>query len=451
MLTIFELIGMNIVELALYPQTVTRWHRETRGMSPAKRTLPPLMSPDIFKKYLSAYLVMQKNFLDETSWINNKLTFSNESLTTSATTRPFTLKYVINPDDRVIFCGDLHGDVRALSSILYKLYQDKVIDDHFKIINPHYHVFFLGDLVDRGQHGTDTLTLLFMFALKNHGRVIILRGNHEDISINENYADTGFVTQLKELYSSSPQDFEPVRAQVISLYNLLPVAAFVGCNNNYFQCCHGGLEMRYNPQRLLESAQYRCLENIHELHMPLELWDPKNRLLSCRALDINERCLRHSNWFADLTATNMQPYHIGFLWNDFKAKGDPITNSTQQTSYTAGRGLMIGQTLAEKLLTFYSKNSVAVRGVIRGHQHNESMPGLFESNNRGVYSLWDNKVLTTIGTGYQGRLPAYIELTFQENFDQWKLMSNNLLPSEIWQIKHDLLKDWKNFYKGENS
>jgi hypothetical protein len=400
------------------PVTVEEWYNAAKNRAPAVKAPQPLVAYSVFINYLDRYIALQKEFLNTMPWIDQKINLSNTVLNDDVYMQPFVLKCATTAPNNVYFFGDTHGDIQALSGSLYKLYQDNIIDNNFKIKNPEHLFFFLGDLTDRGEHGPDALTVLFKFATKNPGQVFLIRGNHEDLSMIEKY---GFKDQLDEfqknnashmstaqmwykiLQTFNPKAKSPALTKIIQFFNLLPAAAFVGCNNTYIQCCHGGFEPSYNPKRLLEDTHPLCLQALSQKpNMEIE------------------------------------PTSLGFIWNDFS-----INNTQTFFNARRGVGLDIGRALVEDTLKKYSDGPYKVKAIIRGHQHNSSMPGLFYPENSGVYSLWNGKVFTTIGTGIYTKAPAFIKLELHKNFDQWQLTANNFYK-HAWHTRQGLLKDWQN-------
>ncbi len=421
-----------------YPQKITAWHESAKNRQPSDKPQAFITPYPVFIEYLEKYITMQKKFLNDTECLNDKdiTTLINKMINETESIYPFVLKYTVEPGTYFYLWGDTHGDIKALSESLYKLHQENVINDDLTIINKNALFFFLGDLIDRGEHGPDTLTLLFMFATKNPRQVFIVRGNHEDVAIAQHY---GFFQQLKTFYQQNNQttyNYSDMQKKIVPFFNLLPVAAFVGCNQNYLQLCHGGFEARYNPKNLIESKNAICFEKINAFKISDHLWNNQYPDTSLENLGIDSE---YKNTFKQLWDTEKIPpfnlHTLGFLWNDF--------TQSNITTYSKNRGIMIGKTLGEKIIAEYSQGESKVKGIIRAHQHNDTMPGIFNIKNRGVYTLWNNQVLTTIGTGIYTGAQSYLKLIVHNNFDDWLLTSYNL-DNEVWQERTALLKDWKN-------
>lgn len=73
-------------------------------------------------------------------------------------------------------CGDIHGQYSDLLRIF-------TFGGH----PPESNYLFLGDYVDRGKQGIETICLLFAYKIKFSDKIFILRGNHESASITRIY------------------------------------------------------------------------------------------------------------------------------------------------------------------------------------------------------------------------------------------------------------------------
>ena len=430
-----------ISTLAAEPYTtVTQWYKQTKDTGPLS-TQTPLTTPDAFKIVLTQFIALQREQLLTRCWVDDtKVNFDDPMLKNanySQYMRPYVRKLTVGPASMVYLWGDLHGDVRALSQSLYKLYQDNIITDDFVIIPPNSYFLFLGDMVDRGQHVVDLITLLLTFANNNRDRVVLLRGNHEDLEINSNapyiQGKPHFHQQLVNFVRAHGADkFPHMLFNIIAhFYNMLPVAAFVGCNNEYIQCCHGGLEMRYDPTRLLEDSCAQACQAITQLVLPHTL----------RRDNTFMHLVEHLNMAtAPLDLHEISPKNIGFLWNDFNAQNSHLS------VHMYDRGLMVGRPLMEKMFNFYKTPQVAVKAVIRAHQHNNSMPFLIKPINTGVFSLWNNQVFTTIGTSAlltDG--VAFLELTTDVSFNKWRMKNYYLANDETcWRMREHDIVTWQN-------
>lgn len=83
------------------------------------------------------------------------------------------------PDSRVVVVGDIHSDFYSLAAVLLKLSVSKY--DYFEKA----HIVFLGDYLDRGTLVFEHLLLLMDLKRILGGRMIMLKGNHEQISYNQ--------------------------------------------------------------------------------------------------------------------------------------------------------------------------------------------------------------------------------------------------------------------------
>ncbi|MFA5306169.1 MAG: metallophosphoesterase [Candidatus Babeliales bacterium] len=176
---------------------------------------------------------------DNTLWLNNQ---------TPTKAQPNVIqKMVVNQGAKILFLGDLHGSVHALLRNLRRLCVLGYMNERFQLAKNTY-LIALGDYSDLGRYGTEVIYLLLRLFLKNPGNVVLLRGNHEDKNINESW---GLKTELATKYG----DEGNVLLKLIDkrIYPYLPVALFLGCNNTFVQCCHGGIEPAYDPQKLLSS------------------------------------------------------------------------------------------------------------------------------------------------------------------------------------------------------
>lgn len=135
------------------------------------------------------------------------------------------VRYINSP---VVVVGDLHGQFVDLLALL-------------QIEGPPGKAayVFLGDYVDRGENSLELILLLLCYKIQYPGLVVLIRGNHEQSSINKVY---GFYEECHGKYKKASV-WNAIN-EVFSYFN-------VGCviDRRYF-CVHGGISPRVSIHKL---------------------------------------------------------------------------------------------------------------------------------------------------------------------------------------------------------
>lgn len=119
-------------------------------------------------------------YIEQIKQIFNDIDFEKASATSQYT---FLNKQMTQQDTNILSMGDFHGSVHSLLRNFYQFYIDKNLDENFKI-HDMTKIICTGDYIDRGNFGIETLCFLLYLKLKNWGKVILIRGNHEDPMVN---------------------------------------------------------------------------------------------------------------------------------------------------------------------------------------------------------------------------------------------------------------------------
>ena len=287
---------------------------------------------------------------------------------------PFMQKRAVGVSSKIIMWGDLHGAALSLAEGLNKLKEENCIDDQFNIICPDCYFVFLGDYVDRGDQSIELIYMIMRLKVANPKKVILLRGNHEDSVMN-----IDLLSELRDKYQERASGFEWIKR----FYETLPCALTIGSGTKFIFCCHGGIEVGVNPERLVQSdgpIQYQLID----------LVDRENNSFDGQLRKVIKTHLPLCALEAFIPQTPAWG-NLGFLWSDFD-----VANKSM-VSYEAGRGVTYGRRITRSYLEQMSSGEKKVKAIFRGHQHGEEMyDPLIE--NHGLVSHWNNLVYTLLAS-----------------------------------------------------
>lgn len=385
------------------------------------------------------FMQVQSQLLQEpTIWTQeNAINLKNKEF------QPYTQKLVVTPNTNLFIWGDLHGDLPGFNQSLKQLNSSGMLDNNFKI-KPDAYFIFLGDYVDRGTHGAEILYLLMRLKIANPTQVFMARGNHEDITINQR---NGF---KKEIQKKFPPQSEAIINLMPFFYNSLPVGIFIGCtttNNStdYILCCHGALEVGYNPTPFFLDATKRYdriikLDSTHNIECIKQIY-PEKQLIQGDAI---KKYLKELH-----TKEQLNPDDMSMMWGDFQAL--PGQTAISAFNYIRGCTITYGENLTAGLFTCYSKpGSWNLQAVIRGHQHHATMPGLHRNkHNCGIYRQpWQVPIFTTVATDSAANTDlmshCFLKITTAASFATWQLEHQYQDKAGIWHAKNGYLSLWEN-------
>ena len=185
--------------------------------------------------------------------------------------------------------GDLHGSFHSLLRSLQHLARAGALSAATLRLAPGHALAFLGDYVDRGTRGVETMALLLALKAANPAAVHLARGNHEDVAMNEG----SFAAELQAKFpdAGAPGGVAPsVLAAVLRVYESLPRALYLGTVDALPGWCHdaAGAEAPCAPGAEGLKAPWRGLQppprHLQGVHGGLEVgFDPRPLLRYYRA------------------------------------------------------------------------------------------------------------------------------------------------------------------------
>lgn len=378
--------------------------------------------------------------------------------------KPCAQRLYLDPDSSVVLFGDLHGSIHSLIRDLEKLRSIGYINNEFKIIRKNAYIIFLGDYIDRGIYGVEVMYTLARLKSANPQHVIVVRGNHEDYVLaplfrlkhtaqEEKDNAPSLIDELSHKFNLTNKD----EIAIFRFYETLPVVLYLGCgttnHQDYMQCCHGGIELGYDPYVLLHAPDNVRFELIKKL------WRKKNF-----SAKLSQECQNSikSAFNLDILCNDIRdfvpnaPYwtvkgsehtaYLGFMWNDFYV--DPKKTVGQRgKTFT---GWVCGNELTSDVLSWGNSKRVAVHGIFRAHQHNNDTGGPMLNLlccNQGVARIWDKNVYTLVSapdsklddTGERCfTYDSFVLLKTASSFESWKMdhyIQDDGMDRRRWKIK----------------
>lgn len=428
-----------------------------------------VLNSEEFEKALNKFfeILETTSLVNQTRWLN-KVDFKKIGLTKDESFTPYVQKIVCAPEDIVALRGDMHGDIHSLLKFLVYLQKEGYTshEDGFKIINKKFKLIFLGDYVDRGIYGVEVIYAILRLKIANPEQVFLVRGNHEDPEITQAYGfDYELVKKFIQNGSQLDQDriiriFEKLK----KFYNSMPLAVYLGYPeteklSNFVQCCHGGIELGFNPTKLLDSESPIEYQLIGELKQKTEYKKLTKQITNPKD-NISYQNLKE--WSIDYIPTapktiigDLQLKLIGLMWGDFQYnKDDSLVESF-------GRGLKYNKTITEAVLNLHSSKKSKLCSIFRAHQHvcsekDDLMKQMLMS--KGIARMWSESSESQEFKPWQGMVctlllspdgtPALekLNLDFDTNifikpenkFENWNIKIVNL---QVY--KKDIEKDVK--------
>ncbi|NMC06154.1 MAG: hypothetical protein GYA24_13140 [Candidatus Lokiarchaeota archaeon] len=133
----------------------------------------------------------------------------------------------IDRAESIVVIGDTHGDVEGVR-LIARTFLDASNGLSSGASNNETRLVFLGDYVDRDDRDLENLLQVLTLMVQYPGKVFVLRGNHEERTMNLQY---GFMDTLES------RGISQAYPTIEHLFTRLPVACIIRPLNIF--CCHG--------------------------------------------------------------------------------------------------------------------------------------------------------------------------------------------------------------------
>ena len=157
--------------------------------------------------------------------------------------------------------GDFHGQYQDMMRF-FELWRCPIESANGGDIES-YDYLFLGDYIDRGANSLETICLLMALKVKFPEQIHLLRGNHEDFSINQAF---GFAEECEERLDDELEDEYSIFQTLNRFFEWLPLAGII---EDKILCLHGGIGSTLRTIADLEKLE-RPIEIVHEVKTSID-------------------------------------------------------------------------------------------------------------------------------------------------------------------------------------
>ena len=330
----------------------------------------------------------------------------------------YIAKWILPKDHKPIFLGDIHGNFSTITEILKNFLENKFINKKMHLA-PDRILVFLGDCIDRGKSSLKVFTTAMLLAVKNPGKVFLLKGNHEDICCSYGSNLYGFKTEVERIESDDLS--MRIVNNLAKAFEFLPAALLVGyvenCKFKCQFCAHAGPDIRINHRKfsaVLPNDQANGVW-LKEISRDDFFSEAEFKKLISGYLKSNPSDGTHEmeDFLASLVFDqkdviayfNNSCVVVGYLWNDIGFWGVPADNIMK----SSGRGDGLIRVHYNFIKYFFGKmnnENAEVVGIIRGHEH--SLPKYILQLEQGLSQIPYAFCTPAIGTMFRGKaFPSY--------------------------------------------
>ena len=254
----------------------------------------------------------------------------------------YAQKLFIDQTTELNTISDLHADFDALITIFNNMHNSGDIDDNL-IIKGNNFLIGLGDYVDRKNTSLRTLAFLLIIALKNPGRVILLRGNHEDLNIN--LTSPCINVEIESVFGK--EFLEETYKLLVELYELMPSVLYVAQTNpheefnDFWIFSHALLDFKFDPSNFLDFNNSELMKNGGKCF-----------------------CIIEQNIFGCEDALDIPFDGYGFVWHDIGLK-----NSSSLEIDPRSNRHKYAPVFIKSFCRKYSNKWNVISGIVGGHDH----------------------------------------------------------------------------------